>query len=125
VTCDTRGVPDEAPVVSRSPRVLVALATMGAVTVLVSLGVALTRPSPARDVSFVGGNDDDDARCHGPVVWTGDVAWATCDWFYRDRALVELDPEAARATVLHRWSVDEIRVTTGGWRNWTLVSKSS
>ncbi len=84
-----------------------ALATGGALTVVVSLAVALTRASPARDVSFVGGSDGDDARCHGPVVWTGEVAWTACDWFYRDRALVELDPEAARATVVHRWSVDD------------------
>lgn len=40
-------------------------------------------------------------------MWNGEVAWATCDWFYRDRALIELRPEDARATVLYRWSVDD------------------
>ncbi len=84
-----------------------ALATAGALAIVVSLAFALTRAAPARDVFFVGGKDGDDARCHGPVVWTGEVAWTACDWFYRDRALVELDPETARATVLHQWSVDD------------------
>ena len=92
---------------STMTRVLVALASVAAAFVLAVLAVAWSTPSPPRDVAFVGGWDSDDASCGGPVLWSEGRAFAACDWFYDDRALVELDPEAARATVLHRWSVDD------------------
>jgi hypothetical protein len=99
---------DEA-LADRSSRVLLALATVGATIVLGCLALALARTPPARDVAFVGGWDDDNARCRDQSAWNGKVAWTTCDWFYRDRALVELDPEDARATEASgpsAWSVN-------------------
>lgn len=87
-------------------RISASLATVAAVAILGSLVATLAVPSPPRAVSFPGGADDEPS-CHGAAVWTGEVAWATCDWYYRDRALVELDPETARAKVLHRWRLDD------------------
>ena len=91
----------------RTTRVLVVLASLAGAFLIGALALAWLTPSPARDVVFVGGWDSDDARCGGPVVWSEGRAFAACDWFYDDRALVELDPESARATVLHRWSLDD------------------
>lgn len=92
---------------SRLSRVAVALATVIALTILGSLAWTLTTPAPPRPVAFVGGDHDDAATCHSAVAWDGRVAHTACAWLYRDRALVELDPETAQATVLHRWSHDD------------------
>lgn len=92
---------------TRSPRVLAALATVGVLVCIVGLAATLAGPAPARDVAFVGENSESEARCHGPALWNGERAWVACDWSYKDRALVELDPETARATVLYRWSLED------------------
>lgn len=92
---------------SRSLRVAMALATAGALTILGSFAWTLTTPAPPRPVAFVGSDHGDDASCLGAVAWDGRVAHAACAWSYRDRALVELDPETAQATALHRWSLSD------------------
>jgi hypothetical protein len=106
-----RRMPDPAdPPRVRGVRFLVALASVCALVVIAGLVLAWLGPPPPRDVIFtgeIGRRSVGRESCHGPAFWTGEVAWATCDWFYRDRALVELDPESGRATSLYEWSLDD------------------
>jgi hypothetical protein len=95
----------EPRIVNRSERVLVALATFGALFCVASLAYGVTRVPLVRDVAFSGVDHRSGPACHGPALWNGERAWVTCDWRHAAvRTLVEFDPETARATVLHRWS---------------------
>lgn len=88
-------------------RAVVALAGAAA-AVSAGLGVwAVRGPSPPRDVAVTGGWSGAEMTCRSPVLWTGEVAYAACDWSYRRRALVELRPEAAAAAVVQRWETDD------------------
>lgn len=90
----------------RSNRLLV-LTGVAAVAVVLAVVYGLSGPPRPRSVSFTGGWEHGAPSCQGPVLWTGKVAYAACNWFYRKRALVAFDPERAEAQVIYRWELDD------------------
>lgn len=89
--------------------VFVSIGCLAVLSIMGLTGFALIRPSAAREITFLDEGDwkDINAGCHGPDVFLDGKIWSACDWAYKRRALVRIDPQDAKATIVYRWEIDD------------------